>query len=192
MKQYKPVTFFEGVLAAVIFSLIGSVLFFTFAALFPEQFAINLLISGLSFSYLLYLLKRSQEKLGRLSVMALWFVITIAVWLLSVPLLAFLSIQLILIWLVRSIYFYSSLLSAIADLALTSLSLATAIWALSHTTSLFLSLWCFFLTQALFVLIPRSLTPASRHPQNKVDSEASFQHSYRAAEAAVTKLSNQL
>ncbi len=66
---------------------------------------------------------------------------------------------------------------------------ATAVWAISHTASPFLALWCFFLTQALFILIPRRLNSAI-NTANQQDSEINFQQSYRVAEAAVMKLSN--
>ena len=190
MKNKKQVSLFEGVLVALICSLTGSVLYFTFTSLFSVDFTVKLLMTGLSFFYLLYLLSRSHEAIGRLSVVLVWFVITIALWFFSAPVLLFVSTQLVIIWLVRSIYFYSSLFSAAADLALSALSMATAMWTISHTASPFLTLWCFFLTQALFVLIPRSINSAINNTANQQHSETSFQHSYRVAEAAVMKLSS--
>ncbi len=60
-----------------------------------------------------------------------------------------------MLWLIRSLYFYDSVLSALVDLGLTGVALVTAIWAWLASNNLFLAFWCFFLVQALFVLIPR-------------------------------------
>jgi hypothetical protein len=52
----------------------------------------------------------------------------------------------------------------------------------------FLGIWCFFLVQALFVLIPRSIERKSRTVQPGHGGEDRFQHAYRVADAAVRKL----
>ena len=62
------------------------------------------------------------------------------------------------VWLVRSLYYYSGLLPALADLGVTALGAAFAVWAAQRSDSAWLALWCFFLVQAFHVLIPASLT----------------------------------
>ena len=111
-------------------------------------------------------------------------------WFASPPLLLYLLIHLGAIWLTRSLYFYSGVLPALADLALTGLGLAAATWAVTRTGSVFLGTWCFFLTQALFVSIPdtmRRKPGASGFGHTRADR---FQHAHRMAEAAVRKLSS--
>lgn len=183
----KTTTFFDGVLVALVSSFIGSVSYFVLSALFADAIVMRLIISGLSTAYIIYLLNRSNERVGRITVLAIWSVITITSWFIWPPAVLFVLINLGAIWLIRCLYFYSSLFSSLADLGLTLLSIAIALWTASHTNSLFLTLWCFFLTQALFVMIPRSMK-SSKNTSSNLNKEADFQHAYRVAEAAVQKL----
>ena len=90
----------------------------------------------------------------------------------------------------RSLYFYSSVLPALTDLMLSGLGLAAAVWAAGQTGSVFLSLWCFFLVQALFVVIPTRIR--RRHSESSLgpDGLDRFQRAHRSAEAAVRRLSS--
>ena len=75
-------------------------------------------------------------------------------------------------------------------IGLNGLALSGAIWAAVQSGSLFLSIWSFFLVQALFVGIPSSI---SRRPGSKAagpDPEDRFQRAHRVAEAALRKLSS--
>lgn len=186
----KSSTLFEGIIVALISSFVGSVLYFSLSSIFSDSFLIRLLISGLSFGYILYLLSRSKERIGRITVIAVWSVSVMSLWFIWPPITLFILMHLVAIWLVRSLYFYSSLFSSLADLALNGFSVAAAFWAASHTGSLFLTIWCFFLTQALFVLIPTSISKEQNKTATPFQNEDQFQHAYRAAEAAVRKLSN--
>lgn len=185
----KIITFFDGVLVALVSSFVGSAVYYILSSLFADNLVIRFLISGLSLAYILYLLNRSNERIGRITVIAAWSIITITTWVIWPPAPLFILINLGSIWLIRSLYFYSSLISSFADLVLTVFSIAAAFWAASHTDSLFLTLWCFFLTQALFVMIPSNMKPAKTNTST-VNQEADFQRIYRAAESAVQKLSN--
>jgi hypothetical protein len=91
--------------------------------------------------------------------------------------------------LIRSLYFYSSLISALADFALVLFGMAASVWAVIQTGSLFIGVWCFFLVQALFVVIPDAWKQ-TRKPGTLANSEEDrFQNAYRTAQAALTKLS---
>ena len=162
----KTATFFEGVGFALLASIIGSVSYFALSLLLPESLIIRLLISAFTIVYLVYLFSRTRERVGRATIMLLCLMLIAALWVLSPPLSLFLMAPVFAIWLTRSLYFHSSLFSALADLGLTAFSLAAAFWACHHTGSLFLSLWCFFLVQALFVFIPSTKKPASPRPSN--------------------------
>jgi hypothetical protein len=185
----KSSTLFEGIVVALIGSFIGSIIYYALSSLFSDSFLIRLLISGLSFGYILYLLNRSKERIGRITVIAVWSVSVISLWFIWPPITLFILMHVIAIWLVRSLYFYSNLFSSLADLALNGLSIAIAFWAAGHTGSLFLTIWCFFLTQALFVLLPTSIKKSTPDSAMSFKNEDEFQKSYRAAEAAVRKLS---
>ena len=81
-----------------------------------------------------------------------------ATWLAGVPLVGYVLIHVGLLWLVRSLYFYSGVLPALLDLGLSALGLAFAVWAAGRSGSPLLALWCFFLVQALHVCIPAAIT----------------------------------
>lgn len=184
----KRPTFFEGVGVALAASIAGGVLFTVLATLFASGFVLRGLIAGLALVYVLYLLRRSGERVGRLTALAAWLAAASGIWLLGLSPPLYVLAHLGLVWLVRSLYFYSSLISAFADLGLLLFGLAAAVWALLATGSLGVGLWCFFLVQALFVVIPARIK--RRSAQRTVADADRFQRAYRVAEAAVTKLSN--
>lgn len=185
----KKPTFWEGVVLALLASLAGAIGFFALSLLFAEDVAIRPVISGLAFVYSLYLLSRSGERIGRITVMFLWCILSAAVWLFGPPLTLFLMLNALPIWLIRSLYFYSRLFSSLADLGLCLAGIASAFWALHHTGSLFLTFWCFFLVQTSFVFIPTGNKQTFADEAALSNSEAEFERAYQAAEAAVRKLS---
>ncbi len=184
----KKLTFWEGVVAALLTSVTGAIGFFALSFLFTEEMAIRLVISGLAFVYSLYLLSRSRERIGRITVMLSWCILSAAVWLFDPPLTLFLICYVLSIWLIRSLYFYSSLFPSLADLGLCLFGIASAFWALFHTGSLFLTFWCFFLTQALFAVFPAGNKQTVADKAGISNSEAEFNRAYQTAEAAVRKL----
>jgi len=185
----KSPTFFEGVAFALAVSVVGSLLISIFSTAFPLSTVLRLLIAGIGFAYVVYLLSRSSERTGRVTAIAVWSVAAISIWVFSPSFVIYVVLHLMLIWLVRSLYFYSSVLSALTDMGLSGLSLITAVWAVSWTSSLFLGLWCFFLIQALFVFIPSSWKGRPFTTMNATTGENPFDLAHRAAEAAVRKLS---
>ena len=185
MKQPR---FFEGVGIALAASLIGGSLFAALTPVFAAGGVLRLLIAGISFGYVVYLLGCSRERVGRVSVVAFWVLLAGGTWFLELPLTLYLLVHLVAIWLIRSLYFYSSLLSALADLLLSGLSLSTAIWAFTHSGSLFLSIWSFFLMQALFVVIPARISGRTGAADPDRVSENRFERAHRTAQAAVRKL----
>jgi len=186
----KQPTFIEGVSVAIAVSLVGSVLYTTLNVVFPGIPVLRLLIAAIGLAYIVYLPSRSPERVGRITAAAAWLLVASVLWFTKPPLLLYVCGHLGTIWLIRSLYFYSSALSAIADMGLNGLSLAAGIWAITRTGSVFLGLWCFFLVQALFVIIPKSINRKPDTSRAGHESEDRFQHAYRVAEAAVRKLSS--
>jgi hypothetical protein len=186
----KQPTFLEGVGIAVAISLAGGVLYTAMDAVFPGVPVLRLLIAGIGLGYVVYLLSRSPERVGRVTAAAAWLLVAGVLWFTHPPLLLYVCVHLGVIWLIRSLYFYSSALSALADLGLNGLGLAAAIWAVTRTGSVFLGIWCFFLVQALFVVIPKSINRKPGAVRAGHESEDRFQHAYRVAETAVRKLSS--
>ena len=181
----------KGILFALVSSLLGSIFHFALSPVLSDGFLIKLLISTLNLSYLVYLFSQSEERIGRLSVLVAWFLLTLTLWYLLPSILLFTFSQLITIWLVRSLYFYSSVISSLIDLALNGVSLTAALWASHHTNSLFLTIWCFFITQAFFVLIPTHINNKPSNDKPSTHNGNNFQQAYRAAESAIKQLSTQ-
>jgi hypothetical protein len=183
-------TFLEGVGVALAISLAGGVMYTAMGTVFPGVPVLRLLIAGIGLTYVVYLLSRSPERVGRVTAAATWLLLAGILWFTHPPLLLYVCGHLGAIWLIRSLYFYSSVLSALADMGLNSLALAAAIWAVTRTGSVLLGIWCFFLVQALFVVIPKSINRKPGAVRAGHESEDRFQHAYRVAETAVRKLSS--
>jgi hypothetical protein len=180
--------FFEGVVVALAAALAGTAVFAALQSLFSFDTAWRLLVAGLSLTYVLYLLSRSRERVGRATVVVLWMGMTGAAWLAGLPITVSVLMQLLAVWLVRSLYFHAHLLAVFVDGVLNGLALSAGVWALFHSGSLFLGIWCFFLVQAAFVFIPSSLPSAGKPfaPETEMD----FQHARRTAESALRRLSS--
>ena len=101
----------------------------------------------------------------------------------------YLLVHVVMIWLVRALYFYSSLLAALADLGLNALAMAAVVWASLQSGSLMLAMWCFFLVQALFVMLPRNMEK-SRNETLATGEVDPFDTARRNAQAALRKLSS--
>ncbi|MBV1930525.1 MAG: hypothetical protein KUG71_02310 [Porticoccaceae bacterium] len=188
----KRPSLFEGIAVALIAGITAAIVFPLLAIALAPGFVLRLLVAGVSLVYFIYLLRRSQQKLGRLTVLGTWALFTTATWLLAPSVISYAAIHLLMIWLVRSLYFYSSVLSALADLGLTGLALIAALWAWFSTGSLFLTFWCLFLVQALFVLIPRCFARLEQHPSvaGLKPADDPFETAHRAAEQAIRKLAS--
>lgn len=181
--------FYEGVAFALAVSVVASLLLSIFNTVLPFDTVLRLILAGIGLAYVIYLLSRSNERTGRVTVIAVWAISAFGIWVFSPSIVIYALLHLMLIWLVRSLYFYASVLSALVDMGLSGLSLLTAVWVVSWTGSFFLSLWCFFLLQALFVFIPSSWKSKPFSTMKAHSGENPFDIAHRAAEAAVRKLS---
>ena len=188
----KHPTLFEGVGLALLFSLGGSILFSALSQLLSAAVTLRLLIAVAGFGYSLYLLTRSPAHVGQITAFISWILMAGVSWFLAASLPMYLAMHLAAIWLIRSLYFYSSLFSALIDLLLTGLGLSSAIWAFLHTGSLFIAIWCFFLSQALFVFIPKTMRSNVGAVQPEREADERFERAHNAAQAALRKLSSTL
>ncbi len=183
----KRPTFFYGVAIAMVAALLGEVLFVALTPLLGSYTALQMVIAIASFGYILTLLRASGEKLGRLVTLVGWLLVTAATAWFSLHLVITLLIHTLMIWLVRALYFHASLLTAQADLGLNMVAVAAALWATLQSGSLLLALWCYFLVQALFVMIPTTL--AARRTTAAVGENDHFEQARSAAQSALRKLS---
>lgn len=188
MNSVSKPTFFEGVAVALVASVVIAACTFVFARVFVSTGLLQILIAMVSAAYIGYLMIRSRERLGRLTVFSVWFGATLLSMIFVPSLVMFALMQLGMIWVIRSLYYYNSVLAALADLGLIGLSTAIALWAWLNTHSLFLAMWCFFLVQALFVLIPKQFKTQNSKDLNSNHASDRFEHAYLAAEQAVRQL----
>lgn len=182
----KKPTFLEGSGVALLLAVSGSLAYAAFAWALSGADAIRLTASGIGLAYVLYLLLRSRERVGRVVMSTLWLLGTAVLWLWSPPLSLCVAGILAMIWVTRSLYFHQGLAGALLDLGLTGLGLIGALGAFLHTGSLFLSLWCLFLIQALFVYLPTGSRPGN---SNAGDVDR-FRIAHQQAEAALNRLSS--
>ncbi len=182
----KRPTFLEGVGVALVASVMGGVLYAVLPSLFGWESPLRALIAGLGLAYIVYLLNRSQARVGKVTVVSFWLVGAVALWLVHPPFTVYLLLHAGAVWIVRSVYFYRGLIPALLDLALTGFGLVAAYWAAIETGSMFVALWCFFLCQALFTGIPRMLRARRREPA----ADAPFERAHSAGQAALRALSS--
>ncbi len=187
--------FYHGIGIAFLLSFFGSALFAAFTPMYSGQWVLRVIITLLALAYLLYLLSSSPARTGKVTTLAIWIIVSGLCWFLTPPLLVYILIHIGMIWLVRSLFHHQSVIAAVADMGLNALSLIAAIWALESTGSLFLSLWCYFLLQALFVAIPANLKRTAATPLTSMEQltgqaieDEAFQRAYRSAEAALRRM----
>ncbi len=180
--------FIEGVVVAVIICVTTSIGYSIISVFYSATDTWRILIAVISFGYSIYLLGRSRQLSGRIIVLAIWLLMSIALWLFKPPIIDYALIHLAAIWLIRSFYFHARIVYTLLDLGLITLSAAMGFWAFLHSGSLLLSLWCLFLVQALFVAIPGSIKTAPAD-QSSTNSNVKFQQVLRTAQSALNNLS---
>jgi len=178
----------DGVTLAIVISLGAALASLLLGGLLVYGVLFELLMYAATLVYLLYLLKRSRARIGRIAVIAGWGIASLGCWFFDVALLQQVLVQAGIIWLVRSLYFHGSLFTALLDFGLVSVGLAAAAWAMINTGSLVAALWSFFLVQSLFCWLPRL---ASRRDAEAFSNQqpSSFQSAHRVAIDAARKLS---
>jgi hypothetical protein len=176
----------SGLAAGLVLSASGAALLVALAPWLGSATSLRAVIALLGLAYALYAIGRSGERVGRITTIACWLVAAGAAWLLPLPLAGYALVHVGLAWLVRSLYYYSGLLPALADLGLCALGAAFAVWAAQRSGSAWLAFWCFFLVQSFHAFIPASLTRAAAAAL----PDDAFARAHRAAEAAVRRLSS--
>jgi hypothetical protein len=176
-----------GLGIGLVLSVSGAAILTALAPLVGWGSALRAVVALLGLAYVLYVLGKSAERVGRVTTVVLWLGVSAAAWLAPVPFVGYVLIHVGLVWLVRSLYFHSGVLPATADLGLTLLGAAFGVWAANRSGSAMLALWCFFLVQAFHVLIPAAID--GRAQQRPVDDDLRFGRAHAAAEAALRRLS---
>lgn len=175
--------FWPGVVAALGLSLTGALVFHALAEMFEPAQVLRLLLPALAAACLLWLIVRHGARVGRLASMVGLVLLATALLLLNPPLWLWLMTLTVWLWLMRTLLVYHRLFAATVDGLLSALALAAAIIAFTHSNSLFLALWSFFLVQSLYVFIPDLTASAPVVP-----AEDPFQRAERNARHALRRL----
>lgn len=166
----------------------------TLSYLTPAAFVGRFVITGIGLAVVLRAIARSDERTGRVVVLAVWSVVVVGVWLAGISLPAFVLVHATLAWLVRSLFSYSRLVEAGVDLGLTLLALCFAVFAAVRTESVFLATWCFLLIQALHGSIPGLIERCFSRRDDDVpagDPNRAFADAFRAADEALHRIAGQ-
>jgi hypothetical protein len=183
----KKSTFFREVVVALTLSCAGSVLYVSLSQIVSPITALKSIIGIVALCYSGYLLARCRVMPGRVTIAVTWFLVAAACWFGNLTLSSFLLIQVGMIWVIRSLFYHRSPVGALLDLLINALSVFACVWAMVQSESLFMSLWCCFLVQALFVFIPAGFKPLATDNR---PPDRQFQRAHQAAQAAIVKLSS--
>lgn len=175
--------FWRGAMVALLLSALGALAFKLLAPLAGVGSGLKLLTLALSGAYLLWLLTSHHARVGRFASMTAWLGATATLLLFDPALWTWLTATVVLVWLIRCLYAHTSLQAAMLDAGLNGVALAAAIATAMHTRSLFLTLWCFFLVQALYVLIPGPAAGSTHAPASD-----RFDTAERTAQGALRRL----
>ena len=187
-KSMKAPGIIDGIIVAIVISLGAGATSLVLGGFVAYATLFSLLLCSATLIYLVYLLKRSSARVGRVVVIAGWAFVSVTCWFFDVPLFEQVFIQAGIIWLVRSLYFHASLLTAALDFCLVSAGLAASAWAMVNTGSIAGALWSFFLVQALFCWLPNLARKTSDDTFDGPYDQSSFQTAHRVALDAVRKL----
>lgn len=179
----------KGIVFAIVASLGGGLLLKILPLVFSATTSTSLIIMSLSLAYLIFLQKHSDIRRGRVVVFSVWIVLNLVSWILGPSIVEQALLNISVVWIVRSLYFHSSITAALADLVLIAMASGAGVWAALQTGSPIAAIWCFFLGQSLFGAIPemsgcKKVGNPSPHQTND-----HFQSAHRVAQDAIRKLS---
>ena len=182
--------FWPEVLLGLALSLAAAAVFHVTRPLFGNADAFRLILLGCAAGYGLWTLRVAEAKVGRLVAVAAFAALTLALLLWNPNPWAWISSLLGFNWLLRCLYRHDSLLAAMTDAGLSMIALAVGIASLQHTHSLWLGLWCFFLTQALHHAIPKGCGARPAREESASVHHHPFDQAYRASETAFSRLAS--
>ena len=147
-------SFIRSTITALLISVICASGYYLVNVVFPsgslsDALVVRGCLSVATSLYLIYLLKNADISFGKLTVVALYVVTHIAMFIFWPTLLVYSVVNVGFIWLVRSVYYHSNVAFVLFDFASCLLSMVFAVVALLESHSMFMCLWSFFLTQAL-------------------------------------------
>lgn len=188
----RPSSLIQGIVVAFGLSIIAKPLLMVFSVL-SLRMDNQLLIASLMAVYVLYIMSHRAGRVGRVTLAVLSWGLLFGACFMGSSIGAVILLGVGLIWLVRSTLRYASLLSAFLDGLLCAVSLGSATIIAMFTGSVALTVWGFFLCQALWVFIPATFGVLTKRQYVAADEIKGhrpdrFSRSYHAAEAAIRSL----
>jgi hypothetical protein len=187
--MHRP-TLLEGVLVALVLSLSVSPLVVIVRLAVGSPLAWKMVVVGIAYAYICYLLARSGRRSGRVTLGLLALMALLASLMGNLRLPTVLLLCVMLIWALRSFAYSRSLVSAVLQGVVCILGCGAALMVYGRNGSLALALWSFFLVQATFVLIPAHYRrrPAPSGGVTPGGATDGFARAYQAAEQALERL----
>jgi hypothetical protein len=177
---------FEGIGVALVISLIASPLGSMVSLWRGGPMGGKLCLVAITYIYIVYLLTQSPKHTGRTLLAVLSALALMGSVLLETRWVVLVAMALIAG--IRACAYSRSLLPGLLHGGLCLLGLGAALWAYRHSGSLMLTVWSFFLLQALFVWIPLRLrSPAATTP-GEAGEEDGFIKAHQAAQQALARL----
>ncbi len=152
------------------------------------------LIATLGLGYIAFLLAVSPSRRGRVILGIGSAMILLSTFVLSPTPVVVGLLTVGTIWLVRSVLYYSGLLPALGDGVLCGVSVVCALGTALSTQNLWLTVWVFFLLQALFVYMPQRFARSSHDQSRRASSSAddAFARAHRSAEHALQAMAQRV
>lgn len=181
--------FGEGVMVALAGAVLAGAAWQLLVTMLPAATAARILVALLTGAYLSYLLLRGGLRVGRITAVVGWCVLTTLLAVLDPPLTAHVAVHAGAVWLLRVLVFQRGVLSALADAGLVALGVAAAGWAMFETHSAAMAAWCLLLVQAVFPQLPRDLRRDNSVVRDD-DADNRFERAHHAAENALARLAS--
>ena len=180
----------QGILMACLLSVLSIPLLMVLTLL-GWGMANQIFIATLAGGYIAFIVARSRSRVGRVTLGAISLTVLFGACLLGASTLVMLCLAVGCIWLVRTLLNYTSIAPALMDGLLCGVSAVCALAVLLSTGKVVLTVWSFFLLQALCSYIPRRLkragigSPTGRPASGPPSQPDPFTRAYRAAEDAI-------
>jgi hypothetical protein len=144
-----------------------------------------------AYTYIVYLLIRCGKRPGRTVLALLSLLVCLACLVVAVHWSTLALVVMALVGGMRAYVYSPSLVPGLLHGGLCLLGLGTALWTYTHSSSLALASWSFFLVQAMFVLLPTRLGQQPHKAPHAPGSQEvdDFVVAHQAAQKALRRLS---
>ena len=189
MKSEKSLLY--GIVVAAGLSLVSVLLGTVLAFLLFGSLALNLLIGSLALLYVFAIFRGSKSKSGH-TVSAVLGILVLPFGAVILPTNLYFLMAVALVWMLRSLHSYRSIVASLIDLSLCVLSIGAGLLGYVMSGSIVAAVWCFFLTQSLYVFIPKDGFSLSAGEETAGESPPQtferFLRAHQAAESALRQM----